>query len=134
MLGIEDTVDGRARHVGRRQRDERLAGQVRRSNLALARQPVPPRHDTASALPGVTEVRAGVYVFFGLVMANIPDYVGVWRCIETTHKIWLVYGGVCGVPQTVLPARTKTAALLWRPLVIETNPLGHHASILHHEA
>jgi uncharacterized cupin superfamily protein len=21
-----------------------------------------------------------------------PDWVGVWRCIETTRKIWIVYG------------------------------------------
>jgi len=21
-----------------------------------------------------------------------PDWVGIWRCIETTRKIWLVYG------------------------------------------
>ena len=21
-----------------------------------------------------------------------PDYVGKWRCIETTRKIWLIYG------------------------------------------
>jgi len=23
-----------------------------------------------------------------------PDYVGKWRCIETTRKIWIIYGGV----------------------------------------
>jgi uncharacterized cupin superfamily protein len=22
-----------------------------------------------------------------------PDYVGKWRCIETTRKIWIIYGG-----------------------------------------
>jgi uncharacterized cupin superfamily protein len=21
-----------------------------------------------------------------------PDWVGVWRCIETTRKIWTIYG------------------------------------------
>jgi uncharacterized cupin superfamily protein len=21
-----------------------------------------------------------------------PDFVGVWRCIETTRKIWIIYG------------------------------------------
>jgi uncharacterized cupin superfamily protein len=21
-----------------------------------------------------------------------PDYVGKWRCIETTRKIWIIYG------------------------------------------
>jgi len=21
-----------------------------------------------------------------------PDYVGQWRCIETTRKIWIIYG------------------------------------------
>jgi hypothetical protein len=22
-----------------------------------------------------------------------PDYVGKWRCVETTRKIWIIYGG-----------------------------------------
>ena len=48
-------------------------------------------------LSGVSELiedgREPIRVQAGDAFVMKPDYVGKWRCIETTRKIWIVYGG-----------------------------------------
>ncbi|MBI5275775.1 MAG: cupin domain-containing protein [Burkholderiales bacterium] len=48
-------------------------------------------------LSGVSELiedgKEPVRVTAGDAFVMKPDYVGVWRSIETTRKIWIVYGG-----------------------------------------
>ena len=48
-------------------------------------------------LSGVSELiedgQPPIRVQAGDAFVMKPDYVGKWRCIETTRKIWLVYGG-----------------------------------------
>ena len=47
-------------------------------------------------LSGVSELiedgKAPIRVRAGDSFVMKPDYVGQWRCIETTRKIWLIYG------------------------------------------
>ena len=46
-------------------------------------------------LSGVSEVtedgKPAVRVRAGDAFVMKPDFIGVWRCIETTRKIWVVY-------------------------------------------
>ena len=46
-------------------------------------------------LSGVSEVtedgKPPVRVQAGDAFVMKPDFTGVWRCIETTRKIWVVY-------------------------------------------
>jgi uncharacterized cupin superfamily protein len=48
-------------------------------------------------LSGVSELiedgKQPIRVQAGDAFVMKPDYVGKWRCIETTRKIWIVYGG-----------------------------------------
>jgi hypothetical protein len=48
-------------------------------------------------LSGVSELiedgKPAVRVKAGDAFVMNPDFVGVWRCVETTRKIWIVYGG-----------------------------------------
>jgi uncharacterized cupin superfamily protein len=48
-------------------------------------------------LSGVSELveegKEPVRIEAGDAFVMNPDFVGVWRCIETTRKIWVVYGG-----------------------------------------
>jgi uncharacterized protein len=47
-------------------------------------------------LSGISEItedgKQPIRVKAGDVFVMKPDFVGVWRCIETTRKVWLIYG------------------------------------------
>ena len=47
-------------------------------------------------LSGVSELiedgKEPIVVKAGDAFVMKPDYIGKWRCIETTRKIWIVYG------------------------------------------
>jgi D-serine deaminase-like pyridoxal phosphate-dependent protein len=148
---------------------ERLAEQERREIVAAAEQlraagfPCPevsvgstPTALSATSLPGVTEVRAGVYVFFDLVMANVgvctPQDIAL--SVLTTvighqpQKGWVIvdagwmamsrdrgtakqthdygYGAVCDVEGNIIEGYTVTSANQEHGIISHNDALADH--------